>query len=131
MNEIRRNAIEKIRLVRAKNYHTEKRTTEIKPSEYPEKILDYKANIYNSYSKDFYEKCGAKVTELAAEAQKSLSGKTLMTSKHCIKYTLGICKKYFPNSKKYKEPLRLIDEKNKKYILYFDCKKCEMHVENP
>lgn len=131
LNEIRRNAIEKIRLERAKNYHTEKRTTEIKPSEYPEKILDYKANIYNSYSKDFYEKCGAKVTEPAAEAQKSLSGKTLMTSKHCIKYTLGICKKYFPNSKKYKEPLRLIDEKNKKYILYFDCKNCEMHVKNP
>lgn len=130
LNELRRETVEKLQSEREKNFTREKRTTKISTAEYPEKILDYKANIYNKYAKDFYEKCGAKVIEPAAEAQKDLSKKTLMTSKHCIKYTLGLCKKYFPNGKNYKEPLMLIDEKNKKYILTFDCKNCIMHVEN-
>ena len=53
-----------------------------------------------------------------------------MTTKHCIKYTLGLCPKHYKNVTKYKEPLVLTDEFNKKYILEFDCKECLMKVKS-
>ena len=45
---------------------------------------------------------------------------TVMQTKHCLKYAFNMCKK---NKK-----LFLIDEKNKKYKLNFDCKNCEMEI---
>lgn len=128
LNELRREAIELLQTIRKNNLKREKRTKEIQKINYPMKTLDYSANIYNEEAKKFYTERGAFVDENAAETLSELRDKTLMTTKHCIKYTLGLCKKHFKNVKNYKEPLLLIDEMNKKYILYFNCKKCEMHV---
>lgn len=130
LNELRRAAIEDLREKRAENYQHDKRTKKIKIVPYPIKQLDYSANVYNHFAKDFYEKRGAKVNEYAAESQNNLNGKTLMTTKHCIKYTLGLCPKHYKNVTKYKEPLVLTDEFNKKYILKFDCKNCQMLVKS-
>ena len=130
LNDLRRKAIEDLRAKRAENYQLDKRTKEIKIVPYPIKQLDYSANIYNKFAKDFYEKRGVKVNEYAAESQNNLDNKTLMTTKHCIKYTLGLCPKYYKNVTKYKEPLILTDEFNKKYILEFDCKNCQMLVKS-
>ena len=127
LNSIRRNTTEKLREIRNKNLQKKQRQSEIKIVKYPIENLDYKANILNQNAKKFYEKRGAKVNEYAAESC-PFQKETLMISKHCIKYTLGLCKKYFNNVKKYQEPYFLVDEKYKKYILFFDCKKCEMHV---
>lgn len=126
LNELRRIAIENLRITRKEKYQKDIRTKKISMAEYPLKNLDYRANIYNDFAKEFYEKRGAVVSEFAAESQKNLDGKVLMTTKHCIKYTLGLCKKHYKNVKNYKEPLILTDEFNKKYILEFDCKNCIM-----
>ena len=130
LNDLRRKAIEDLRAKRAENYQLDKRTKEIKIVSYPIKQLDYSANIYNKFAKDFYEKRGAKVNEYAAESQNNLDNKTLMTTKHCIKYTLGLCPKHYKNVTKHKEPLILTDEFHKKYILEFDCKNCQMLVKS-
>lgn len=128
LNKLRRNALEKLKEERLQKLKRKRREKDISITEYPEKELDYSANIYNSSAEAFYYKCGVRTIEKAFEAQNSTNNKILMTTKHCIKYTLGLCKKYFSNAKVYKEPLFLIDEKNKKYKLCFDCKNCIMMI---
>lgn len=116
--------------------------------------LDYKANILNKSAKEFYEKCGFKVAEMALESGLPKTGKTVMTCKHCLKHSFNICN-FKPQSKadlnlqsrlglptqqqaaekvliaakgKSSKKLFLVDEKGKKYELKFDCKKCEMEI---
>ena len=126
LNELRRKAIEELRLVREKTFVRKTRDKEIIFSKYPIQDLDYKANVYNSNAESFYKKCGSNVSQMAAESSLSFIDKDLMTSKHCIKYTLKLCKKYFKNVTTYKEPLLLFDENGSCYKLFFDCKNCIM-----
>jgi len=127
LNEIRRNLVEMLRAERALKYKTEQRIKNIEIVEYPEKKLDFRANIYNAKAKEFYEKRNAKVEELAAESNINLKNHPVMTTKHCLKYLFDSCPKQTP-SKKIKEPLFLIDEFGKEYRLEFDCKNCVMKI---
>lgn len=128
LNNLRRAAIKSLQEIRKNNLKQQKRINPIKTFSYPEKILNYKANILNEKAKLFYEKRNSVVTEYAFEKNKSVKNAFLMTTKHCIKYTLGLCQRNFKDVKKYKEPYILTDERYKKYILEFDCKQCQMHV---
>lgn len=97
----------------------------IRYAEFPTSKIDYRANVFNSEAKDFYQKCGCTVTENALESMSQIpSGIELMRTKHCLKFAAGLCSK---NTKK----LYLEDSKGKKYPLKFDCKNCEMVVLNP
>lgn len=119
INNFRRNLLDKLLKIRLQNYKQEIQ----KPLRYANFIkqeFDYKANVFNSEAKEFYEKCGCKITEPALESQENFEGKELMRTKHCLKYAFNMCKS--PKS------LFLIDEKNKKYKLKFDCKNCEMII---
>lgn len=119
INNLRRKLLDKLLKIRLQNYKREIQ----KPLRYANFIrqeFDYKANVFNSGAKEFYEKCGCKVTETALESQENFEGKELMRTKHCLKYAFNMCKS--PKS------LFLIDEKNKKYKLKFDCKNCEMII---
>ena len=82
--------------------------------------FDYRANVFNSEAKEFYEKCDCEILEPALESQENFEGKELMRTKHCLKYAFDMCKS--PKS------LFLTDEKGKKYKLKFDCKNCEMII---
>lgn len=119
INEIRRDILKKLEEERVKNYAapTEGR---LKYAEFVLKTYDYRANVLNENAKDFYEKCGCKITEFAPEKTKNFSQKELMRTKHCLKFAFDICKS--------KEQLYLVDEKGKKYKLSFDCKNCEMII---
>lgn len=118
--------------------------------------LDYKANILNKSAKEFYEKHGFEVSELALENGGKCQDKVVMTCKHCLKYAFGLCNKvqsksdsdlqsrlgfiYPPTQQrqagtvliapqgKSSQKLYLTDEKGKKYELKFNCKKCEMEI---
>ncbi len=127
INEIRRSLIRQLEKIRQKNYVCKSRKTPVKISEYPVKELDYRANIYNSKAKMFYEKRGSSVKELAFEMQEYRNEKPLMTSKYCIKNQLGLCHKQ-TKINKYKEPYVLIDEFNKEYLVEFCCKDCVMKI---
>jgi putative protease len=82
-------------------------------------------------SRIFYEKHGAEVNEKAFELlnKTQQDGKTIMTTRYCIKYELQICPhKQKPNpSLQIKEPIFLKD-KNRRYRLDFDCEQCFMKV---
>lgn len=128
INSIRRQLVEKLQKIREKNYRAKKQ----KPTSYPQFIksaLTYKDNVTNEKARSFYEKCGVVINEYAPEhsTQKSQAGKEVMETKHCLKYSLGFCTKE-KTGKKLTEPLFLVDEKNKKYRLEFDCKNCRMKV---
>ncbi len=84
------------------------------------KTLDYRANILNKKAEEFYIQCGCKIKEYAPESGTSLKNKCVMRTKHCLKFAAGLCQK--------NTTLFLIDEKNKKYPLKFDCSKCEMEI---
>lgn len=124
LNEFRRELLEKLMKNRLENY----KFFTLTPcgrgqgeGYYPQKVLDYKANILNKSAKEFYEKLGFEVAEFAPESGQIVkTGKTAMTCKHCLKYAFNICKS--------PKRLFLIDEKNKRYELKFDCNKCEMKI---
>ena len=122
INEFRRNALEELMRKRM----TEYKRAEQKPMEYVpyyKKELDYRANVHNFQAQNFYERCGALVSEMSFE-KKALSHQIeLMRTKHCIKYALNMCKS--------PEKLVLEDEFGKVYPLRFDCKCCEMIVLSP
>lgn len=119
INQLRNTLFEKLMQERLKNY---KRNSQPKMqyTKYIEEIVDFKTNIHNKYAKKFYEKCGCKVKEMSLESGLSVSEKPLMTTKHCLKYAFGMCKKPID--------LFLIDEKNQKYKLKFNCNECKMYI---
>lgn len=127
INEIRRILTDKLRKIRRKNYKYEKRKTKIFVFDYPEKKLDYRANIFNSKSREFYEKRGSIIEETALECGKNTAYREVMISKYCIKNQLGLCPKQ-THVKKYSEPFFLKDEFNKEYLVEFNCKDCVMKV---
>jgi len=122
LNEVRRDLIEKLEQVRLQNYERVDYSQKTLGSEfdYPQSEIDYRGNILNKDAKLFYEKHGCKVVESALECGKSATGKSVMTTKHCLKHAFNMCK----SPKK----LYLIDEKGKRYELKFNCNKCEMEI---
>lgn len=129
INHIRRNLIQSLVKIRSKNYKNAYRDKSLKIIDYPQKELDYKANIYNSKAKLFYEKRGSIVKELAFETKSGENNRTVMTSRYCIKNQLGLCSKQMKINR-YKEPYVLIDEFNKEYLVEFNCKDCVMKILN-
>ena len=122
MNEYRRRLFDELLAVRLGNFVIPKQS-KIEYSEYFDKVLDYRGNVYNSDAESFYKSCSVCVSNRAPEAKMPSSCVELMRTKHCIKFALNKCKSA--------EKLFLVDEKGIKYPLLFDCKKCEMAVLKP
>lgn len=122
--EWRRQLIELHELNREKSY--QRSLIEIQPTthKYIATELDYRANIYNSQSKTFYEQHGCNVMQMAFEKE-HCDGAELMRTKHCIRYALGLCKKENPKSQ-IKE--LYIQNGNDRFRLEFDCRNCEMII---
>lgn len=124
LNEFRRELLEKLmneRLLNYQNRFQQKRP--FNPSivqPFNDKTIDYRANVLNKHAKKFYQELGYEVAEPALESGLNARGKVVMTTKHCLKYAFDMCKS--------PEKLYLIDEKNKKYELNFNCEKCEMEI---
>lgn len=127
LNDIRRNLIAELQRVSKDNYCYNKRDTNTEPLSYPYKNLDYSFNISNNAAKNFYEKCGCKVTEFAPEHTKCKHTIDLMKTKHCLRDYAGICLKKTSD----KRELYLVDTYGVKYPLSFDCKNCIMHIKTP
>lgn len=119
INELRRDILTKLMTERLKNYPKILQKP-LKTVKFPDKKLDYKANIHNKKAKEFYEACGCEVCSMSYESGGFAD--ELMRTKHCIKYAFNMCKS--------PEKLFLADEKGIKYPLEFDCKNCEMIIKN-
>ena len=92
---------------------------------FPTTTLTYLGNVSNTKARAFYKASG--VSDIAAAYElEPVSRVSVMFCKHCILYTLNICKKRSPGSlSQWKEPFILFS-KNHKLELKFDCVKCEM-----
>jgi len=148
INEIRRKILETLSALRLEKYEPQKQK-KITPEKYPEKEGDYRLNVHNKEALAFYKMCDCKVLETSFESGRkplcNMQDKVpfpkeraeLMRTKHCIRYALNMCLKGQKNMKNGSEvfakngpkELFLKDEKGAKYHLKFDCKNCEMIVE--
>lgn len=124
--ELRRQLIEAHEMNRSKSYVRSLINIEPTNHKYVSQELDYRANIYNSQAKAFYEQHGCVVKQLAFEEQHQPKVE-LMRTKHCIRYALGWCRKENPKAQ-IKE--LYLQNGNDKFRLEFDCRNCEMLIFN-
>ncbi len=127
LNRIRRDILEKLTAARLDKYP--RKTIELRPNDvpYPSKKLDFRANVLNEHARRFYSHHGAEVMEPAFETLSDPLGKTVMTTRYCIRHQLDECLKYKRSRNALKGPLRISDGRYS-YLLEFDCVKCRMSV---
>ena len=133
INSLRRDAVEQLQQTRDLGYQRPLRREAAKPPAiYPEDTLSYLANVYNKKARAFYQKHGVKLIAAAYEANKELDEVPLMITKHCLRFSHGLCPKEAKGvigvqGTVTAEPMTLING-NDRFTLRFDCKPCEMHV---
>ncbi len=133
INNLRRDAIEQLTETRLLGYDRPMRRAATEPPAlYPEDTLSYLANVYNQKARTFYQKHGVKLIAAAYEANKELDEVPLMITKHCLRFSHGLCPKEAKGvigvqGTVTAEPMTLING-NDRFTLKFDCKPCEMHV---
>lgn len=132
-NQLRRETIEQLIQIRTLGYQRPPRRVAAKPAAtYPEDTLSYLANVYNQKARSFYQKHGVKLIAAAYEANQELEEVPLMITKHCLRFSHGLCPKEAKGvigvqGTVTAEPMTLISG-NDRFTLKFDCKPCEMHV---
>ncbi|MEY3883588.1 MAG: hypothetical protein RLZZ379_866 [Pseudomonadota bacterium] len=133
VNNLRREAIAQLEQVRQKGYQRpQPKAAAVPPALFSEDTLSYLANVYNQKARHFYEKHGVKLIASAYEANKELGEVPLMITKHCLRFSHGMCPKEAKGvigvqGTVTAEPMTLING-NDRFTLKFDCKPCEMHV---
>jgi putative protease len=133
VNNLRRDAIEQLQKVRQAAYvRPPLKPAAVPTAIFPEDTLSYLANVYNQKARTFYEKHGVKLIASAYEANKELGEVPLMITKHCLRFSHGLCPKEAKGvigvqGTVTAEPMTLING-NDRFTLKFDCKPCEMHV---
>ncbi|MDR1222543.1 MAG: U32 family peptidase [Tannerella sp.] len=128
LNEMRREATEKLTAVRRMRYR--RRYTKVCKEEvsFPLQRLDYTANISNRMAEKFYRSHGVTAMEPAFETG-SRQDVPLMYTKHCLRYSMGWCPVHHKKRSPYKEPFYL-GYKDRRLRLEFDCRECRMLVRN-
>ena len=127
LNGIRRDVLEELTRIRRETCPRQNITFTPNNAPYPEKKLDFHANVMNDLARRFYERHGAAITEPAFEALSETTGKTVMTTRYCIRHQLDLCPKVQSSGCSVKEPLRLRDAHHT-YRLEFDCRQCKMFL---
>lgn len=125
--EMRRQCCEKLEeelLSKNSAVHSQKLS---KPSEYIIDKADYRENISNSLSEEFYRSIGVSVRQKALETSPIRGETELMRSKNCIRYNLGQCLQRDKLSKGFEGRLFLKDNQHT-YRLAFDCSSCTMSL---
>jgi 23S rRNA 5-hydroxycytidine C2501 synthase len=127
LNGIRRDALEKLTRLRLEKYP--RQLIRITPNDtpYPEKNLDFRANVLNNHARRFYKRHGVESIEPAFETLSETTGKTVMTTRYCIRHQLDLCPKHSRAKHLPKEPLRISDSHHT-YHLEFNCSQCRMLV---
>lgn len=134
LNKLRRDAVDALTKHRIKHFHPKDKpyvATDI--SEWKQK-LDYRANIVNSRSEQFYKRHGACEIERGLEQTLDYDGKALMTTKYCLRYELGCCLKGGGGGGE-KNPFGIaptdklvLHNNGRRFRLEFDCGECLMRI---
>ncbi len=126
LNALRREAVETHTHSRIEAHRpTDTRTT---PTDTPYIVDELKreGNVLNDKAKAFYLRHGTRVTEWGYERQLPQHGTKVMTTRHCLLNSLGLCLKQNPKSKQLL-PLTLEHGKDV-YTATPDCRACEMTI---
>jgi putative protease len=94
---------------------------------YPQKSLTYLGNVLNKKAREFYQRHGVLEIEPAAESGLEMTGRKVMTTKHCLRYELGACP-HQAERVRLNEPLYLVNQAGLRLRLAFDCRACVMEV---
>ena len=87
----------------------------------------YLYNIANSKAQLFYQQHGLSHPDPAFDLQKPASP-LIMQCRHCLRYSLGFCKKNGGRLPAWREPLTLSLADGRHFRLEFDCRHCQMNV---
>jgi len=94
--------------------------------------LDYRANIVNQKSEDFYKHHGTKTLERGLEQTADYDGKALMTTKYCLRYELGCCLQgkntFAPKVDIRPSDTLVLRNNDRRFRLEFDCQECLMRI---
>lgn len=94
---------------------------------YPRRRLTFNANILNENARRFYRRHGVRDLAPAFETLADACGKTVMTTRYCIRHQLDACLKSTDAERRLAPPLHMNDGRHR-YRLEFDCHRCRMHV---
>lgn len=89
--------------------------------------VDYRGNVANTMARQFYEECGIKVLEPAAECQSDtefLRGREVMQTSFCLRAELGKCLKEKGSDRR----AWSLHNNKTRLELRFDCAACRMFV---
>ncbi len=128
LTNIRRRAIEQLKTYRAEKYERERRKTPKNNTFMEMGRLTYSSNVSNNKAKEYLLNHGAESIEMAMEVAPTTTNPLLMTCKHCLRYSYGVCPKHHHRQPEWKEPLSLRLSDGKLFPIEFDCKKCEMNI---
>lgn len=124
LNSLRRDALDKLDEARAAARPVETGGPVVNDYPYPEPNLGFEGNVLNGKAEAFYRRHGVGSIEPAAESGADMRGRTVMTTRYCLKHQLGLCGK-----RGLVEPLYLVGDDRHRMKLVFDCEECRMLIE--
>jgi len=128
LNRLRRDLVQDLEEQRAKGYRPIPVIPRGEPVPFYEENMDFRANMANRLARQFYEKRGAKTLAPAFELERPGRDVPVMSTKHCIRYSLGQCPGHKEGqSIKPVGPLYLENEKGR-FRIVFNCRACEMEI---
>jgi 23S rRNA 5-hydroxycytidine C2501 synthase len=127
LNSIKRKVLAELARIRLEQYP--RKISALVPNNipYPERRLDFCANVLNRHARQFYKRHGAEVLEPAFEILSEKTDREVMKTRYCIRYELDACLKSGRSCRLLKEPLRISDAHHV-YLLKFDCEACRMSL---
>ena len=131
LTSLRRMAMERLASVARMTYRYDYRRPATEGLALENTTLTYHDNVANGVAVGFYRRVGAKDIAPALETLRPglrrESGRTVMTTRYCLRRELGACLRT-PGARKYPQELFLRTDAAS-YRLRFDCSACNMHVE--
>lgn len=132
LNSLRRDLVACLEKNRLKAYARPAAAPRPVPVPFYRDNLDFRANAANHLSVQFYKKRGVKSIAPAFECAPPGPGTQVMTTKHCIRRSLGWCSgRAEKNRTRYGQPpvgpLFLTNGKHR-FQVVFNCKECEMQI---
>lgn len=126
-NAVRRQAVSVLQAVRRQAYQRPpRRPVSSSPPPYPEATLDHRGNVLNQKARAFFIRHGVTSVAPAYECNQEEGTISLMTAKHCLRYSFDLCPKQSQGNSP--TPMFLLLGKER-WMVRFDCQNCEMHVE--
>ncbi|HEX7506943.1 MAG TPA: U32 family peptidase [Polyangia bacterium] len=91
VNSLRRDLTNNLTAARAQARPVQEKSLIANHAPFPLAKLSYLANVLNQKAAAFYLRHGVSDIEPAAESGLDLAGRTVMTTRYCLKYELGLC----------------------------------------